>query len=216
VKTATATTEPTVHKIRNALLKVVGVPPSEDKADVYNAMLEVTGLVSDGTDKDAETALITLRDTIGIRTPLECVAEFHLTFDLSAPKGQTLPGLPERKLRKRLSDEENNELRDAETVEDYLDAVVDKLYYAYGDAVCAGLEDWQIAGALAHVHRANMAKLWTDDQVREAIKPGWTSKPIGDGRNVVRDEHGKVKKPPGWTPPDLAPFVIQHRNTATA
>jgi predicted HAD superfamily Cof-like phosphohydrolase len=61
---------------------------------------------------------------------------------------------------------------------DVADGIADLIYVAYGTAVACGIDLERIEEA---VHRTNMAK-----------KDG----PI--------DETGKKRKPPGWTPPDVA------------
>lgn len=58
------------------------------------------------------------------------------------------------------------------------------VYVAYGTALTYGVD---LDAALAEVHGAKMTKLGDD------------------GRPVVRD--GKVAKPPGFRPPDIASLV---------
>jgi len=69
--------------------------------------------------------------------------------------------------------------------------------------------------AFAEVHRANMAKLWTDDEVEEALTDdtgkygGWTFEEAINklGYFAAKREDGKIMKPPSWTPPNLKQFL---------
>lgn len=74
-----------------------------------------------------------------------------------------------------------------------------------------------VAGAQAawdEVHRSNFAKLWTEADVAalaDAGHPEWVATPtppgMSDGMFVVRDESGKIRKPPGWVPPNFTAIV---------
>lgn len=119
-------------------------------------------------------------------TPLQAqVAEFHRAF------GQPVGDKPEmlifsrRLLRRRLVAEEcaefDHAMNHADMVET-VDAIADALYVLMGSALELGVD---MGPVLAEVHRSNMAKLGPD------------------GKPIV-DENGKVRKPPGWTPPDIA------------
>jgi predicted HAD superfamily Cof-like phosphohydrolase len=88
--------------------------------------------------------------------------------------------------------EEYNELRDAIVANDrveQLDALVDILVVTMG-AIRAGGFDGE--GAWTEVMRTNFAK----------IDP--------ETGKVRKREDGKVLKPEGWKPPELAPFVGQN------
>lgn len=69
--------------------------------------------------------------------------------------------------------------------------------------------------AFEEVHRANMAKLWTDDEVEEALTDdtgkygGWTFEEAINklGYFAAKREDGKIMKPPSWTPPNLKQFL---------
>lgn len=117
-------------------------------------------------------------------TPSQMLAEFHQTFevdDLSAP------GIPDRKvvtLRQDLLGEEYSEYVEASDNDDLVevaDALADIVYIAFGTARSYGID---LDAVLAEVHRTNMAK--------------------APGGVVKRREDGKVLKPEGWTPPDIA------------
>jgi predicted HAD superfamily Cof-like phosphohydrolase len=73
--------------------------------------------------------------------------------------------------------------------------------------------------AFAEVHRSNMAKLWTKEEV-EVLKAEMDRRETfrfnNDGVQilervaigcVVKDLGGKIMKPPSWTPPNLAQFI---------
>ena len=92
-----------------------------------------------------------------------------------------------------------------------LDADIDLAWVAIGSAFSQGAD---VNGACAEVAVANLRKR------RDCPACGGTGWRFEDnlhddecemcsGRGVVaeRDENGKVKKPEGWTPPDLKPFV---------
>ncbi|MFV0432826.1 MAG: hypothetical protein ACK5LO_02415 [Leucobacter sp.] len=66
-----------------------------------------------------------------------------------------------------------------------LDAISDVIYVAYGAALDCG---YDADRALRIVHAANMRKLGPD------------------GKPII-DEHGKIRKPEGWRPPDLTSIV---------
>lgn len=88
-------------------------------------------------------------------------------------------------LRLRLIEEEFNELRVAfaknDTVE-ALDALMDLLYVVHGAVVCMGVDGEHFFN---EVHTSNMLKLGEDG------KPHYR-------------EDGKILKPEGWRPPDIA------------
>ena len=92
------------------------------------------------------------------------------------------------RLYRNLIDEEVNELRQAVKFNDQveqLDALIDILVVAIGAIHSAGFD---AEGAWKEVMATNFAK-------------------IGDDGKVRKREDGKVLKPLGWTPPNLAPFV---------
>ena len=114
----------------------------------------------------------------------EMVREFHDEFGQPAPRrfvevfywGDDL-----KKLRVDLIQEELNEFKEALESNDTVasvDALMDLLYVVYGAVVTMGLD---AAPIFAGVHRTNMAK----------VKGGFRA-------------DGKVLKPEGWKPPDIA------------
>lgn len=142
------------------------------------------------------------------------VAEFHRVMGIES---RTTPGLPDERtmrLRLRLVMEEAFELLaasvsrgDAEYVASLLhdtfraidgamlepdlvevaDALADLDYVVAGTRLALGIPGQAVAD---EVHRANMAK--------------------APGGVVLRDGRGKVRKPPGWTPPDVAAVLERH------
>lgn len=82
--------------------------------------------------------------------------------------------------------EEFDELCDSKTAVDDLDALVDILVVTIGAIHSLGAD---AEGAWKEVMRTNFAKI--DHETGK----------------VRKREDGKVLKPQGWTPPDLAPFV---------
>ena len=85
-----------------------------------------------------------------------------------------------------LIDEEYKELKDAPNDVETLDALIDILVVTIGAIHSAG---WDAEGAWKEVMSTNFAKI-----DRETGK-------------VRKREDGKVLKPVGWVPPELAPFV---------
>lgn len=102
--------------------------------------------------------------------------------DLAAP---AIPDKETCKLRLRLIDEELAELSDAllgcRDLTEAADAIADLLYVAFGTAVTLGID---IGAVWDAVHLSNMAKF-----------PGGV---------IRRRVDGKILKPEGWTPPDIA------------
>jgi predicted HAD superfamily Cof-like phosphohydrolase len=112
------------------------------------------------------------------------VKDFHRAFGQRIGETPELPDVSERTLRMKLITEEFNELCDAEQDNDIVeiaDALADIIYIALGTAVSYGIP---LDKVFEEVHRSNMAKLV-------------------DGK-VLRRADGKVQKPEGWSPPDIA------------
>ena len=90
------------------------------------------------------------------------------------------------KLYLDLIKEEIQELEDSRTRTDDLDALIDILVVTIGAIHSAGFDG---EAAWQEVMRSNFAKI---DPVSGKIR---------------KREDGKILKPDGWTPPDLAPFA---------
>ncbi len=82
--------------------------------------------------------------------------------------------------------EEYQEYLDAVESTDELDACMDMIWVILGYCYMRG---WNVEGAWNEVARSNLAKINSE-----------TGK-------VIKNEHGKVMKPEGWTPPDLKKFT---------
>ena len=120
-------------------------------------------------------------------TPLEMLKEFHTTFDAVRNDTPTLLDNQTNVLRQALLDEEVSELEEAVAAGDIVeiaDALGDIVYIAYGTAVAHGID---LDAVLEEIHRSNMAKLV-------------------DGK-VLRRDDGKVLKPEGWQPPNIARII---------
>ena len=112
------------------------------------------------------------------------VRDFHIAFSQPVGDKPHLPVDKERTLRKTLLHEEMNEYFAAERIDDIVeiaDALADIIYIACGTAVSYGIP---LDKVFEEVHRSNMAKLV-------------------DGKPLKRED-GKVIKPEGWKPPDIA------------
>jgi predicted HAD superfamily Cof-like phosphohydrolase len=72
----------------------------------------------------------------------------------------------------------------------------------YGWADKYGVDVEQIDLGFEEVHRSNMGKFWSHDEV--ADKPTtWTAEITYADAYIVKDETGKVRKSPSWTEPKL-------------
>jgi len=113
------------------------------------------------------------------------VKDFHRAFGQRIGEVPAIPeSIDECVLRMSLLEEEFDEYFDAEEDADIVgiaDALADIIYIALGTAVSYGIP---LDKVFEEVHRSNMAKLV-------------------DGK-VLRRADGKVQKPEGWTPPDIA------------
>ena len=112
------------------------------------------------------------------------VKDFHIAFGQRVGEKPELPSPIERSLRKNLLTEEFNEYLDAEQENDIVeiaDALADIIYIACGTAVSYGIP---LDTIFDEVHNSNMAKLV-------------------DGK-VIRRSDGKIQKPEGWMPPNIA------------
>lgn len=117
------------------------------------------------------------------------VREFHNRFGLATPAARSLvpadltPELQD--LRQRMQEEELQEWKDATTLDDKVDALLDGVYFALGTVDLYGVDAnlaWQ------RIHEANMKKVRAN----------------GDGK---RGSDFDVVKPPGWRKPDHRDLV---------
>lgn len=125
-----------------------------------------------------------------MKTMFEMVRDFHTAFGQRVGTKPELPDYQERELRMRLMKEEVNEYNKAEDNSDLTNLAVelaDIIYIACGTAVSYGIPLDDVFNA---IHQANMNKLI-------------------DGK-VIRREDGKIKKPEGWQPADIAGILKKH------
>lgn len=126
-------------------------------------------------------------------SPLEQVAEFHTVFDCPIADnviGQKVLASDLAFNRMAFMQEEMDEMWEAIRNNDpieFCDAVVDLLYFTYGTALALGIP---LEACFEEVHRSNMAKVGPDGVVQ---------------RDPVT---GKIKKPDGWTAPDLGEVLL--------
>lgn len=116
------------------------------------------------------------------------VKAFHSAFNLPAASKPTLVEEQRSVLRQALLDEEVDELREAvanRNVVEIADALADIVYIAYGTAIEHGIN---LDVVVAEVHHSNMKKLGPD------------------GKPIYRED-GKVIKPEGWQPPQIAKIL---------
>lgn len=120
-----------------------------------------------------------------MKTLLGQVREFHSAFEVPVLPTPQFPSEERRKLRYRILREEFEEYVAAENsdnFEEVADALGDMAYIIAGTALEYGIP---LDRVLEAIHAANMSKLGPD------------------GRPIKRAD-GKVIKPEGWQPPDIA------------
>lgn len=121
------------------------------------------------------------------------IIEFRKAFDREINSTPTLLGFDDMSLHLNLVAEELNELTTAWVKDDIVevfDGIVDTIYVLAGLAVHMGLpldEGWRA------VHSSNLSKLGSDG---EPLYHDGTDGPVG-----------KVKKGPGYSPPDLRGLI---------
>lgn len=124
------------------------------------------------------------------KTMFEMVRDFHEAFGQRVGTKPWLPYGDERSLRMKLMSEEYKEYNEAEHNNDLTNLAVelaDIIYIACGTAVSYGIPLDEVFNA---IHQANMNKLV-------------------DGK-VIRREDGKIKKPDGWQPADIAGILKKY------
>ncbi len=138
--------------------------------------------------------------------PMELVREFMRTYQQCIPERPFMPDPVTQNLRYRLIDEEAQELAEATNTTEYLDAVGDLLYVAYGAALAGGFSAHQIDAAFCEIHRSNMSKVWTDDEL-DRIPADSRSHRVGENRHIVRRNDGKIVKSPSYSPARLEGYT---------
>lgn len=128
-----------------------------------------------------------------MQNPVLDVAAFHMATDTPIRGTPAFPVPPRVNLRLRLVKEELYELEDAvldRSLVGVADALADLIYVCIGMALEFGIP---LEAVWNEVQRSNMAK----------VDPA-TGK-------VRKREDGKVLKPEGWTPPDIAAVLRGER-----
>ena len=137
---------------------------------------------------------------------MELVREFMRTYQQCIPERPFMPDPVTQNLRYRLIDEEAQELAEATDKTEYLDAIGDLLYVVYGAALAAGFSPHQVDAAFTEIHRSNMSKVWTDDEI-DSIPADCRSHRVGDNRHIVRRNDGKIVKSPSYSPARLEGYT---------
>ena len=125
---------------------------------------------------------------------------FQKAFNSTYNETPTLLSEEDWKLRYKLSLEELEEYKEAceqGDIVEIFDAILDRLFLAFGDAVSHGLQDKLIDG-FNEVVRSNMSKLDNN------------GKPLINGENGVWDEtrpKGKILKSQNFFEPNLKQFL---------
>ena len=107
------------------------------------------------------------------------VREFHLSFSHPAPDCPVLLNKECVVRRYNWMKEELDEFKDAVSIPEQADAMIDLIYFALGTLVEMGVKPDRL---FSIVHKANMGKLWSDGSPRY-------------------NEENKVIKPSNWTDP---------------
>jgi len=152
---------------------------------------------------------------------MDMVQEFMQVMQQDRPEKPCIDSLSieTRYLRKKLIDEEANELYVATSNVEALDAIADLLYVVLGAAIACGFSKEQVDKAFDEVHRSNMTKLWTYTEVHGesgdfgGIENGCMA--CRGGRNttdknrtfLVKNQYGKVLKSPSYSPANLEPIL---------
>ncbi|NBW14275.1 MAG: hypothetical protein EBR82_40385 [Caulobacteraceae bacterium] len=147
------------------------------------------------------------KDQMNQTHPMELVREFMRTFQQYIPSSPVMPDPVTQNLRYRLIDEEAQELNEATDKVEYLDAVGDLLYVVYGAALAAGFSPHQVDAAFCEIHRSNMSKCWSDDEI-DSIPADCRSTRVGDNRHIVRRNDGKIVKSPSYSPARLEGYTL--------
>lgn len=136
------------------------------------------------------------------------VLEFHKTFGLTVNEKPTYPNGNDTVLRDNLIYEESIEFSEAKDLKEKLDALADILYVVYGAAVTYGFD---LEPAFAEVHRSNMSKLWTYEEVLTVNNNEYdiTDLKLEDKKSYIvkRKSDGKVIKSPSYSPANLEQFL---------
>jgi len=174
-------------------------------------------------------------------TPYKQVKEFMQAFGQECPEEVIVPSYEVRRLRAKLILEEALETiralgfviaSSSEIVElsgepdliEILDGLCDLDYVGRcGTAIACGISEEQLTKAQNEVHRSNMSKMWTTEDIelgkatryfyaKTVILPGYkeckecnrlTRKCEEHTRYTVTNPYGKIVKPPSFSPPSF-------------
>lgn len=144
---------------------------------------------------DGQSGLIkALSERLEMRQQPQSVFHDQAYFMRACGQTTTEINLAQSKLYRALIEEEMRELKVAEVqaneVEEF-DAVLDLLVVLIGYGLSRG---WPMLAGWDEVVRSNMAKI---DVITGTVR---------------KREDGKILKPEGWTPPDLAEVLEQYQN----
>ena len=146
-------------------------------------------------------------------TEQEMVREFHSVFGATVNESPTIPSDADCKLRLELIKEEWSELSVALFSGDIVetaDALADMLYVLLGTAVTCGID---LGPVFTEVHRSNMTKLWTGEEISKQQPAGTTANRVEHlaGKTeryfVVKRADGKVLKSPSYEPARIAELL---------
>lgn len=127
-------------------------------------------------------------------------------YGQEVPERATLPNSDALLFRFNLIMEEANELLNAKTKVEYLDAICDLLYVVYGAAWAAGMNSDLVDKAFAEVHRSNMSKFWTTAEKEAYTGNDIDFSPYFD-QWVAKSKDGKVIKSPSYSKAELGQLL---------
>lgn len=148
-----------------------------------------------------------------MKRALQQLKEFHRVFACAAAERPVLLGQETQQLRISLMKEELAETisaMEAGNLPDIADGLADLCYVAIGTAVAYGIP---LDRVFEEVHRANMSKAQIcatcsgSGGVLDWTHSGTCATCKGSGAVVRYREDGKVLKPEGWKPPDIAAIL---------
>ncbi|MBA4543584.1 MULTISPECIES: haloacid dehalogenase [Thermoactinomyces] len=122
----------------------------------------------------------------------EKVKEFHRCFGVPHKEKPEKLAMERVQKRAKWMEEEIGEFKQARTIEEQADAMIDTIYLALGTLVEMGVRPQALFDI---VHTANMDKLWED------------------GKPRYRESDGKVIKPSSWQDP--GPLLREEINRQT-
>ncbi len=138
----------------------------------------------------------------------EQVAEFHKAFGVPIATTPKLIPTDRALLRASLNREECHETDCAIVNQDLVeiaDGIADTIYVLIGAAIEFGID---IQAVFDEVHRSNMSKLWTRDEVDVHVN-SWSdgkeeySFALSGDKYIAKRADGKVIKSPSYSPADI-------------